>query len=217
MGKIEKYFPLSMVLVIAVSIVIGFSATTQVSAQSTSASFNPQTQFQTGSTLTIQSVYGMATVMPTRNQTRGNQPHGDSPANGNQLQIGNQRPQENLQTYSASITVNVQVADDTSNGGVLLTVQGGTIVINGITFTIANGNGEISNLDRFMMNGNATTVNCYYCACSNTCQSFRWSIQGPTALYNGAVIGSLNGNAFIGIGSSSTPTDVNVTYITTIG
>ena len=193
-------------------IVMGFSATTQVSAQSTSASFNPQTQFQTGSTLTIQSLYGMATVISTRNQ-----PHGNSPANGNQLQIGNQRPQENLQTYSASITVNVQVADDTSNGGVQLTVQGGTIVINGITFTIANGNGEISILDRFMMNGNATTVNCYYCACWNTCQSFRWSIQGPTALYNGAVIGSLNGNAFVSIDSSSTPTDVNVTYITTIG
>jgi hypothetical protein len=209
MSKIEKYFRLSMVLVIAMSIVIGFSATTtQVSAQSISASFNPQTQFQTGSTLTIQSVYGMATVMPSRNQTRGNQPHVNPHANSNRLQIGNQRPQENLQMYSASITVNVQVADDTSNGGVQLAVQGGTIVINGVTFTIANGNGEISNLDRLMINGNATSVNG---------QTFKWNMQGLAAVYNGTVIGYLNGNASISLGSDITPTDVNVTYITTIG
>jgi hypothetical protein len=209
MEMIKKHSRTNMMLIIIMSVIIGISATTtQVSAQSVSVSFNPQAQFKAGSSLTIQSVYGIGTAMPSRNETHGNPHHGNPPASNNQLQVRDQKPQENLQTYSASITVNVQVTADATNGGVQLTVQGGTIVINGVTFKIASGNGEISSFDQLTIDGTASGVNG---------QAFKWSMQGLTALYNGAVIGSLNGNAFVSIDSSNTPTDVNVTYITTIG
>jgi hypothetical protein len=191
------------------SIIAGISTTTTLaSAQAVSASFNPQAQFPVGSTPTIQSVYGMATAMPSHNQTRPNRPHPrNSPTNDNQPPVGDQKPQEGLLTYSASVTVKVQIASDDSNGGVQLTVQGGAIVINGVTFTITDGNGEMSNLDRLMMNGNAKSVNG---------QSFKWSMEGLAALHNGVVIGDLTGNAFASIDSDNTPADVNVTYITTM-
>jgi hypothetical protein len=199
MEIIGNYFRVSMLLVIIVSAIAGISGTaTQVSAQSFSASFNPQTQFLAGSSFAIKSMYGIATVNPLRNQTHGNIPPGNEPPGGN-------RGEQSLRTYSASITVKVQVASDSQNGGLQLTVQGGAIVINGVTFTITEGKGDLSKIDLLTLEGTATGTN-----------SFKWHIEGLAALYNGSVISNLNANA-TNIDIDNSAADVSITCIATMG
>jgi hypothetical protein len=201
--------------------VAGLVATTPlVPAQSVSGSFNPQTQFQVGSTLVIASIYGVATVppaiqtttpIPTQgnhtfwhfNQTRGQRP--SNPRNWNQT-LGQLQPT----TYNASITIDAQVTGDASNG-VQWSVQGGSIVFNGTTYTITSGNGTMSSMNRLMMYGNATDPN------GNT---VNWNLQGLAAIYNGTVIVSLNVGTFSEMNTSRSPREgfggVNLTYIATM-
>lgn len=201
METIKKYSRASMALIIIMSAIAGFSVTTtQASAQSLSASFDPQTQFPVGSSLTIKSVYGIATASPMRNQTRDNQPP-------NNQTRGNQTGEQSIRMYSASITVNVQVASDTQSGGVQLNVQAGVIMINEITFTITEGKGEMNNIDRLTMEGTATGANG---------QTFKWRMEGLAALYNGTVITNLNSNATTSIDSDGATVDLSMTCIATM-
>jgi hypothetical protein len=167
------------------------SSTVIVSAQSATGSFNPQTQFHVGSMI-FRSVYGVATVR-VRNQTGASQP-----PRWNQAQ-------QNLPTYNASITIDVQITGDTGNGGMQFTVQGGVMVISTSTIAITGGNGEVSGIDRIFMEGTATSADG---------QSFNWHMDGLAALFNGALISELTGNASVNLGG--VPTNVIVTCLTTV-
>src|SRR5208282_4913287 len=184
------------------------------SAQSTNGSFNPQTQFPIGSTVTITSVYGLGgggmSFFSSRmmggmkgnwtNHTwgqNGNQSHtwgqnGNQSShtwgqNGNWNQAGPRNwNQTRPPSFNASLTLTAQVTNDTANGGILWTIQSGSIIENGTTLTITSGKGGIGKLDRILMGGNVTASN------GNT---YRWGLEGLAAMYNGTVIASLNGGS----------------------
>jgi hypothetical protein len=200
------------------------------SAQSVSASFNPQTQFPVGSSLAIASIYGVASVplhpfnttgMPSLFNRNGNQTsrnhfwnqtagkhRGIPPPPWNQTFANNHGWNGTMQPYSAeystSVTIQGQVANDTANGGIQWTVQGGSIVLNGQSFTITGGKGAISNIDRVTVLGTAADSNGH---------TFRWQFQGLAATYNGTVIVELNGGGF---GLNTTFPRATLTYIATI-
>jgi hypothetical protein len=108
-------------------------------------------------------------------------------------------------TYSASITVSGQVANDTANGGIQWTIQKGTIVVNGNTFTITGGKGEMSSLGRLVISITATDSNG---------NNLRWQLQGLAAMNNGTIIADLNGGSFTT--AKNTLAQANLTYLTTI-
>jgi len=205
--------------------------TSNASAQAVSGSFNPQTQFPVGSTLTITSFYGIATVpthpfnasgMPglgNRNWNQTNKNHGWNQTRGfhslNQTRRNHNWNQTFTHpwngtftppaTYSTSITMNSQVANDTASGGIQWTIQSGSIVVNGNTFTITSGKGQMSSLGRMVIGGTATDSN------GNT---LRWQLQGLAAMYNGTVIADLNGGSFTTANNALAHT--NLTYLATI-
>ena len=214
------------------------SATTPLaSAQSVTGSFNPQTQFPVGSSIKITSVYGIAMVPlhpepngpmppfrnqtiqhnpPSRNQTNPlhHQTNGTRPAwnrTGQHVPPWNQTGQQYSTVYSASITINAQVTNDTRNG-VQWTIQGGSIIVNGTTFTITGGKGRMSNNDLLMMYGNAT---------DSSGHTIRWDLEGLAAIYKGTVIIELNGRSFSEMNNPAFTrdkgfTDVSLSYIATI-
>jgi hypothetical protein len=223
--KTVKYALISAILVTLT--VAGFwMEANNASAQTVSASLNPQTQFPVGSTVSISSIYGVATLashlfnatgMPgplahSGNQTirnhNWNQTFGKhrwvppSGMNGTITHSWNQTfinhnwngtiPQPPAQ-YSATVTINGQVVNDTATGGIQWTVQGGSILVNGNTFTITGGKGEMSSMDRLTVLGTATDSN------GNT---VRWQFQGLAAMYNGTVIVELSGGSFAGVNSA---------------
>ena len=163
-----------------------------VSAQNATGSFNPQTQFQAGSRVTIRSVYGIATLR-LHNQT------------GTSQQPRWNQTQQNLPTYNASITIDAQLNGDSGNGGVQFTIQGGVIVIDTSTIAITGGTGEVSNIDRIMMGGTAASADG---------QSFNWHMNGLAAVLNGALISEFTGNVYVTL--NGTPANLIVTYIATI-
>jgi hypothetical protein len=203
------------VIIVAVTLT-GLAATTPLApAQSVSGSFNPQTQFPAGSSLQITSIYGVASILSAiQNATsipvqgnhtfwHFNQTHGQRPWNQT---FGQLQPT----TYNASVTIDAQVTSDAGNG-VQWSVENGSIVFNGATYTITSGNGTMSGMDQLMMFGNATDPN------GNTVM---WNMQGLAGTYNDTVIVSLNGSTFNGI---NTPTSrrigflgVNLTCIATM-
>ena len=89
-------------------------------------------------------------------------------------------------SFNASLTLTAQVTNDTANGGIMWTIKSGSININGTTLTITSGNGGIGKLDRILMGGNVTDSNGH---------TYRWTLQGLAAMYNGTVIASLNGGS----------------------
>lgn len=210
-----------------------WATTSNASAQAVSGSFNPQTQFPIGSTVTISSVYGIATVPShpfnassmhgpgNRNWNQTNQNHNWNQTfrnhkNLNQTTINhnwnqtfmhpwNGTAQPKVTTYSTSVTISAQVANDTANGGIQWTVQSGSIVVNGNTFTITGGKGEMSSLGRLVIGGTATDSN------GNT---LRWQLQGLAAMYNGTVIADLNGGSFTA--ANNALAHANLTYLATI-
>jgi len=103
-------------------------------------------------------------------------------------------------SFNASLTVTAKVTNDTSKGGILWTIQSGSIIENGTTLTITNGKGVIGKLDRIFMGGNLTDSN------GNT---YRWVLGGLAAMYNGTVIASLNG--FSGYSPNQTTTSTTTT------
>jgi hypothetical protein len=177
-------------------------ATSLASAQSTNGFFNPQTQFPIGSTVTVTSVSGLGGgVMPffnpgmggmqgnwTRGQnsqgnwTKGNQNH--SWAQNNQSRTRNWYRKGPLPSFNASLTLTAQVTNDTANGAIIWTIKSGSIIENGTTLTITGGEGGIGKLDRIVMGGNLTDSNGH---------TYRWALEGFSAMYNGTVITSLNG------------------------
>jgi hypothetical protein len=117
----------------------------------------------------------------------------------------NRTAQPSVTTYSTSITIGAQVAHDTANGGIQWTVQSGSIVVNGNTFTITGGKGQMSSLGRLVIGGTATDSN------GNT---LRWQLQGLAAMYNGTVITDLNGGSFTA--ANNALAHANLTYLATI-
>jgi hypothetical protein len=118
-------------------------------------------------------------------------------------------------TANSSVTVIAQVTNDTEDGGIIWTVQSGSISYNGTTLTITAGKGGIGKFDHMVMIGNATDSK------GNT---LRWSLDGLATLYNGTVILALTGgvaqppqNTIMAPGQRVTlPRLVNLTYIATL-
>jgi len=59
------------------------------------------------------------------------------------------------------------------------------MVIDTSTIAITGGTGEVSNIDRIMMEGTAASADG---------QSFNWHLNGLAAVLNGAIISDLTGN-----------------------
>lgn len=186
-----------MPVVLILAAVAGAVAASPASAQNTTGQFNPQTQFAVGTKLQITSIYGLETAPPPflggAAFNDGNSPWkngGQNWGNNQTSRSGFMNQQwnltylRNLPTANSSITLNVQVTNDTQNGAIIWTVQSGSIAYNGTTLTVTNGIGGIGKLDRVLTVGNATDSNG---------NSYRWSLEGLTTLYGGTVIVSLNG------------------------
>jgi hypothetical protein len=193
MQKMSKSTATGILLLLALA---GLLATTPLaSAQSANGSFNPQTQFPVGSTVTVTSVYGLGGGgMPffnpgmqggmRGNWTKGNWTKGNQGwAQNNQSRMRNWN-QMGQPSFNASLTLTAQVTNETANGGIMWTITSGSIIINGTTLTITSGKGGIGKLDRIVMGGNVTDSNGH---------TYRWMLQGLAAMYNGTVIASLNG------------------------
>ena len=112
---------------------------------------------------------------------------------------------QNLPTYNASLTLDAQVAGDSVEGGVQLTIQGGVITIGSSTIAITEGQGEVSGIDRMMIQATAVNTNG---------QSFNLRMEGLAALYNGATIAEISGNAPFVV--NGTQTNLILTYLATI-
>ena len=204
MQKVTKSTTAGILLLLALAGLL--VATPVASAQSSSGSFNPQTQFPIGSTVTINSVSGLGGVMPffnpgmmggmnvnwakgqnhQGNWTKGNWSNGNqshSWAQNNQSRTRNWN-QMGPSSFNASLTLTAQVTNETANGGILWTVKSGSIIENGTTLTITSGMGGIGKLDQIMMGGNVTDSNGH---------TYRWTLQGLATMYNGTIIASLNG------------------------
>lgn len=178
----------ALLIVLATVAVLGVSAFMPASAQSNSGQYNPQTQFKVGANLQVTSIYGLETA-PLLFQGRG--PGYSQYGGHNQTQrtfVPNQQWNltylGSIPTANSSITINVQITNDTQGGGVIWIVQSGSIAYNGTTLTVTGGRGVIGKLDRVLTIGNATDSN------GNT---YRWSLEGLTTLYGGSVIMSLTG------------------------
>lgn len=204
--------------------------TTQASAENLSASFDPQTRFPLSSSLTIQSVYGIATASPPHNQDHGNPPPGaGQPPDNRTLSSqttqttfrpqnrtgvnsdrpplpGNETTMQSSQAYSASLTITAKITGN-ENDSIQWTIQKGTIVINGTTYDITAGEGKMSNIDRMIMNGTATDA---------SGQTFRWRMEGLAAFYGNTVIGELTGTVTASTNNDKTASDMNVNYIMTM-
>jgi len=239
--KTKKYSLIAGIL-LTLTVAGLWATTSNASAQAASGSFNPQTQFPVGSTVTITSVYGIATVpshpfnasgMPgpgmrnwnqtnknhtwnqtggfrNLNQTRNRKNPNPTTVNHNWNQTSMNHPWNGtfmppVTTYSTSVTISAQVANDTASGGIQWTVQSGSIVVNGNTFTITGGKGQMSSLGRLVVGGTATDSN------GNT---LRWRLQGLAAMYNGTVIADLNGGSFTT--ANNVLARANLTYLATI-
>ena len=186
----------------------GFLAATPLaSAQSTNGSFNPQTQFPIGSTVTITSVSGLGGGrMPffnfgmrgnwaksgmKGNWTNGN--HGNNWEQNNQSRTRNWNQtgpriwnQTRLPSFNASLRLTAQVTNDTTNGGIMWTIKSGSIIENGTTLTITSGKGGIGKLDQLLMGGNVT---------DSKGHTYRWALEGFAAMYKGTIVASLNGRS----------------------
>jgi len=224
MRPVIKYI-LPPVLLIIVAFA-GIFSSTPASAQTSSGQFNPQTQLTVGAKLQITSIYGLESILPAglnfgNRLSRGNGQYGfrnQTSRNGIMNQQWNLTYLQNTPTANSSIIIKIQVTNDTQDGGVIWSVQGGSIAYNGTTLEVNSGKGGIGRLNRVLMVGNATDSE------GNT---VRWSLEGVATLYNGAMIASLTGNVSVlnqnatpvvptqAIQSSTVPRMV-LTYIATI-
>jgi hypothetical protein len=171
-------------------ILVAITNSTLVLAQSASGSFNPQIQFSQDSRLMIRSVYGIAASRP---QGGYGQSHSWN------------QSQQNLPTYNASVTLDIQVSGEMSGGGIQVTIQGGVIVVDASTIPIIGGAGQISGIDRITMEGTGA---------STSGQSVNWRMNGLAALVNGSLIAELTGD--LPLSENGATTNVFVTYIATI-
>ena len=79
------------------------------------------------------------------------------------------------------------------------------MVINAVTSTFTGGKGEISSIDRLIIDGTTAT---------GEGQSSQWRMDGVVALFDGVVISDINGNTYATI--NGTPTNLNITSIATV-
>jgi hypothetical protein len=230
MQKTTKIVFSAILLVTAA--IAGTLAARPASAQSSSGQFNAQTQFPVGTQVQIASIYGLekaAEQVPTPymgQQNFGNHTwrnggqnwtHNQIPPGGPVNQEWNLTYLRSTPTANSSITVTAQVTNDTKDGGVIWTVQSGSISYNGTTLTITEGKGGIGEFDHIVMIGNATDSK------GNT---LRWSLDGLATLYNGTVIVALTGGVTQLLQSTSTTKGpgqrvtlsrlVSLTYIATL-
>jgi hypothetical protein len=228
--KTTTYVFASVAVILVAAGVVGALSAMPASAQGSSGQFNPQTQFAVGTTLQITSIYGLESLpAPTTLAGFNYGSHtgsGYNFGNHNQtIRTGLTNQQWNLTylrntpTANSSITINAEVTNETQDGGILWTVQGGSIVYNGTTLTVTSGSGGIGKLDRILTVGNATDSN------GNT---YRWTLEGLATLYGGTVLVSLNGFVAEMNQSTASPTTarpyqawtmfraVSITYIATI-
>lgn len=91
-------------------------------AAGASGSFNPQTQFPVGSTLTFTSMNGVAAIKSNFTKPRFSQ----SPS---------------------SFTITAQVENLTKDGGIRWKVLSGTFTVNGQTYSVTNGDGHMNTFD----------------------------------------------------------------------
>ena len=113
---------------------------------------------------------------------------------------------QNLPTYTASLTIDIQVTGDAPDGGVQFAVQGGVIAVAGSTIAITGGQGEVSSVDRIMIQATGASL---------SGQSLNLRMEGLAALYNGALIAELSSNAPTNI--NGVQTNLVITYLATIG
>lgn len=186
----RKYVVVEIVVAIILVGIITFAPV--ATSQAATGPFNPQTEFQVGSGMVIRSVNGIATVRPHNGTGSGRPPQW----NGTTF---------SLPTYNASLTIDAQIGNDASNGGVQLSIQGGVMVIGASTIVISGGQGEISANDRVAFQGTAMSLGG---------QSFNWRMEGLAALVNGAMILDLTGSALLTL--NGVQTNVMVTYISTV-
>jgi len=185
---------LSCGLLLTVALVAFVTFMGHVAAQSASGSFNPQTQLVAGSRLIIRSIYGIGSVRPHYGNGSGQPSYH---WNGTM---------QNLPTYTASLTIDIQITGDASDGGVQFAVQGGVIAVAGSTIAITSGQGEVSSVDRIMIQATGASI---------SGQSLNLRMEGLAALYNGALITELSSNALISI--NGVQTNLGITYLATIG
>jgi len=225
MRQIMKHALPSVLLIIVA--LAGSLAMMPASAQSSSGQFDPQTQFAVGTKLQITSIYGLESTLNGAGLNygnrvwRGNQNgnHNQTSRNGPGTQQYNLTYLQNIPTANSSITINVQVTNDTQDGGVLWIVQGGSIAYNGTTLQVITGKGGIGKFNRVLMVGNAT---------DSDGDTLRWSLEGLATLFNGTMIVSLTGSV-AALNQNTTPVastqsnqgltlprGVSLTYVATI-
>ena len=221
MRQIMKYALPAVLLIVMV--LAGTLVPMLASAQSSSEQFNAQTQFAVGTKLQITSIYGLESALNGAGLNFGNHMwhgqngnHNQTSRNGLVNQEYNLTYLRNTPTANSSIAINIQITNDTQDGGVLWIVQGGSIAYNGTTLHVTNGKGGIGKLNRVLMVGNATDSN------GNT---LRWNLEGLATIYNGTTIVSLTGSVAALNQNTMMPTQptqdltqtrVSLTYIATI-
>jgi hypothetical protein len=130
----QKITKLSVFATVAATVIVAFALSQPVVlAVGSSGSFNPQTQFPVGSTITFTSLNGAAAVQDNLTRPRFTQ-------------------------YPSTFTVTAQVLNFTKDGGIRWTVLSGAFTINGQTYTVTNGAGHMNAFDEIAsgMDGQAT-------------------------------------------------------------
>ena len=130
----QKSTKISICAIVAAMVIVGVALSQPFAfAVGSSGSFNPQTQFPIGSTLTFTSLNGAAAVPSNFTKPKFTQ-------------------------YPASFSITAQVETLTKDGGIRWKVLSGTFTINGQTYTVTNGDGHMNGFDQIAsgMDGEAT-------------------------------------------------------------
>jgi hypothetical protein len=130
----QRITKVSVYTIVASTVIVTFALSQPLAlAVGSSGSFNPQTQFPVGSTITFTSLNGAAAVQDNLTRPRFTQ-------------------------YSSSFTITAQVLNFTKDGGIRWTVLSGAFTINGQTYTVTNGEGHMNAFDEIAsgMDGQAT-------------------------------------------------------------
>ena len=128
----QRATKISVCAIVAAIVIVALSQPFALAVGS-SGSFNPQTQFPIGSTITFTSLNGAAAVQDNFTRPKFTQ-------------------------YAASFTITAQVLNFTKDGGIRWKVLSGTFTINGQTYTVTSGDGHMNAFDEIAsgMDGQAT-------------------------------------------------------------
>jgi hypothetical protein len=121
--KMQRMAKIPVYSLVAATIIVGFALSQPLAfAAGSSGSFNPQTQFPVGSTITFTSLNGAAAVQDNLTRPRF------------------------TQSISA-FTITAQVINVTRDGGIRWKVLSGAFTINDQTYTVTNGEGHMNAFD----------------------------------------------------------------------